>query len=145
MGKRSTFMGYLRARGATNRTSSKSPQNGGPAIGVLPFKIKLEIADVSAASAASGVVAPAGARILSAQVVSPNGDASTVDIGVDGTADRFFNELDTNVEGGSAGSADTAPLTADTELWVGTGVTAGTGSATVLIEILMDDDGSIQD
>jgi len=113
---------------------------GNASLGVVKHYIKAVIADVSAASADTGVVLPKGGRFLSAQVIVANGDASTVDIGDGTTSDRFLNELDSNALA-TVASADIDVLTADTPLYAGTGVTAGTGSATLLVEMLMDDDG----
>ena len=132
MGTRSTVKGYWRQCG--NSVSNTATP------GVFKHYIKAVVADVSAATADTGIVLPKGGRVLSFDVISVNGDLSTLDIGDGTTSDRFANELNSNALGVTA-SADLGVLTADTALYIGTGVSAGTGSATLLVEILMDDDG----
>ncbi len=100
--------------------------------------------NVAQASAASGVVIPAGCKLLGIQQDGGAvGAGATVDVGTSGTSDAYIAEgiVETAgyvpINGVSADVATTAP----TEVYVGVGAVAGTGTlAGVLLYMRVDDD-----
>lgn len=142
MGTRSTVRGYWRQCG--NSISN----NATP--GVVPHYIPVTFDGAAANTTATGVYLPKGAIVLGAMIISNHTGGSTpaFDVGIAGTADGYINgavstttqELDF---AGLDSLGDGVALTADTELTAGddgTG-TAGTGNITVLMKVVMQDDG----
>ena len=141
MGRRSTIAGYWRARGATSASSSRLT---GPTPGVVAFNVKVEFDATQASTTGTGVYLPAGARVMSA---TSTGEASagTVDVGTAADVDGFAAAIDADgVERQNTGALLGAALAADVEVTAGDN-TGGGGTATVYLEVVMDDDGSIQD
>ena len=140
MGVRSTIAGYWRARGATSASSSKLT---GPTPGVISFYVKVEFDATQANTTATGVYLPAGARIMKAASAGA-GSAGTVDVGTAADPDGFASGIAADsVASQRTGALLGAVLAADVELTAGDN-TGGGGTAVVYLEVLMDDDGSIQ-
>mgnify|MGYP001822334623 CR=1 FL=1 len=152
MGKRSTFAGYVRQRGATSASSSKLT---GPSPGVVPHFVTVDVADASVAdTTGTGVYLPAGCIVIGPAQFDGNvtgGTAPTVNLGTAADPDGYLaNQSATanaQVAYGSLGAlADGEPLAADTELTAGAGTgTPGTGGVVIRLQVLMTDDGLIND
>jgi hypothetical protein len=146
MGKRSTFTGYLRARG---NSGSKLPT---PA--VVPQVLKFTFNGALANTTGTGKFLPKGAIIQSVDIVSAHtgGTTPAVDIGVltatpdpDGIINGAVSTTTQRVQlaGAAAGVLVGAELAEDAEVSAGddgTG-TAGTGNITAFITYFMADDG----
>lgn len=155
MGKRTTFAGYIRARGAT---SSSSSSLSGPTPGVLPITQAVPVDPTAADGTATGQYLPAGAVVLGIDVVSGHtgGAAPLLNIGlndgvtpdVDGLLDGAAADADLSINVATAttpGVSFGVALTADSEITAGTGGGAvGTGTSIAYITYVMTDDGSIQ-
>jgi len=146
MGSRTTFNGYVRQRGTNSRHSSTAT----PAVGIYALP-QYSIADISAASAATGLVLPAGSKYMGCQITSTStaGTNETIDIGTSSDSDAFQNEVPTDTvnvglggAGGTAGTNFNTTLTADTEIYVGVGAVSGTGACVIVFFYRMEDDGS---
>lgn len=156
MGKRSTFTGYLRQRGATSSSSSRLTE--APSIAVVPavlhFQIPLDFG--LAAGNLSGKWLPQGARVLRAEVViSGIAGATTpaLDIGLEFAALGDDNAL---VDTMTITASNTAQMGAFDGVWLGevltedveitytdnSGVQATAGTADIFLTYTFDDDGS---
>lgn len=152
MGKRSTFNGYLRCRGA-------SDARGGiqPSIGVLTAASKkIAVADASQADANVGFILPAGAIVTRISLISgvTGGVSPTVNLGLDflgtetddpdGLAANFSVSASGVVDVASGGALFATPLAEDANVTLGAGTgTAGTGGVDLIIEYSFDDDGVV--
>lgn len=88
--------------------------------------------DPTAASAPTGKLLPAGARVVQIQPLggATGGTNPTVDIGISGSGAAFHNELDADTPGAPilpGGASANTVLAADTEVWAGVGASAATG------------------
>jgi len=142
MGTRSTVKGYWRQAG--NSISN----NATP--GVVPHYVPVTFDGAAANTTATGVYLPKGAIVIGAMIISDHtgGTSPAFDVGITGTADGYIDGSvsTTTAQLGFSGLGSLATgvaLTADTEITAGddgTG-TAGSGNITVLIEVVMQDDG----
>ena len=84
MGKRSTLVGYWRARGGTEASGSRIP---GPAVGVVPVVLAMAGLDATLAGAGllTGKFLPIGAIVLSVAVKGngTGGTAPLLDVGLE--------------------------------------------------------------
>lgn len=145
MGKRSTITGYWRQAG--NSVSTATTPAAVPSVVRISF-------DPTAASAATGVVLPKGARVIGIDTDggATGGATPTIDIGTAGTSDAFVAEGDADgaasltVGAATTGASFGTVLTADTEVYAGVGASAAAGGTVVAyITWLMDDDGTRND
>ena len=148
MGKKSTFTGYLRARG----NSSNSTRTG-PTPAVLRMTLAVTIDPAATVGTATGKFLPAGAVILHATIMSAHagGTAPLTDVGLTGDTDSIIDgavatsdlEFDV-VTGATSGVAFGVATTADLEVVAGTGGgTPGTGTAVIYITYSVTDDGAL--
>ena len=148
MGKRSTFTGYLRARGNSNNSTRT-----GPTPAVLDVTLAVTIDPAAADGTATGKYLPVGAIVKGITVVSAHvgGTAPLTNIGVTGTVDAFVNGavatsnlsflIDT---GATVGSLFGVAMVSDLEVVAGTGGGAvGAGTAVAYITYTVTDDGSL--
>lgn len=145
MGKRSTITGYWRQGG--NAGSVVTTPAAVPSVVRFSF-------DPTAASAATGVVLPAGSRVIGIDTDggATGGAAPTIDIGTLAASDAFVAEGDADgaasltIGAATAGASFGAVLTADTEVYAGVGASAAAGGTVVcLMTWIMDDDGKRND
>ena len=159
MGKRTTFAGYIRARGAT---SSSSSSLSGPTPGVVPITLAVPVDAAAADGSSTGYYVPAGAVINDIAIVSGHtgGTAPLLNIGlddgttpdVDGLLDGVVADANVNAHvaavtpaTGALGVSFGVALTVDSEITAGKGGgTPGTGASIAYITYVMTDDGSIQ-
>lgn len=154
MGKRSTFAGYLRARGATSASSKLT----GPSAAVIPMTLAVPVSPVAAdGTAIAGKYLPKGAIVLNITVVSGHTGGTTplLNIGlvtpldVDGLLDGAAADADLFITPATAttpGVSFNVALTQDSQISAGTGGgTPGTGTSTAYIEYVMQDDGKFND
>lgn len=154
MGKRSTFHGYLRQRGAPNPASSSSA----PSVGVIPSVLR--IAGVSALLASAGILTgkflPKGAIPLSVDIVGEGtgGTDPLLDVGLELGTPQDAGLVDGAVVDGNSrvvlGSATAGALlgtvlteTAEVTVSDGGGTNATGGTFDLLITYTFDDDGVI--
>lgn len=151
MGRRSTFMGRLRSAGRSTAKSLATPA-------VCPVALAITFDGAAANTTGTGKYLPAGAVILSVDVVSAHtgGTTPAYDIGL-ATAtpdpDGIVNGGTTTASGpivigdATAGAFVGAELTEEAEITAGddgTG-TAGTGNVTAYIHYTFTDDGVVND
>ena len=155
MGKRTTFAGYVRARGGTSANTSKLT---GPTPGVMATTLAVPVDPTAADGTSTGYYLPAGAVVLGIDVVSGHtgGTAPLLNIGlddgvtpdVDGLLDGAAADADLSINVATAttpGASFGVALTADSEITAGTGGgTPGTGTSIAYITVTFNDDGSIQ-
>ena len=140
MGKRSTITGYWRQRGtqdAGRAVSSGAPQ-------VVTSMIKVTFDATQASTVSTGLWLPEGARVIRAYSTGEGG-AGTVDVGnlttsdvdafASGIAASTVAEQITGAELGIPVAVGGAEISAGDN-------TGGTGTATIYLECVFDDDGS---
>jgi len=148
MGKRSTFTGYLRARGNSSNTGRT-----GPTPAVLDMTVAVTIDPAATDGTATGKYLPVGAIVRGITIVSAHtgGTAPLTNIGVTGTVDALVNGavatsnlsflIDT---GATVGALFGVAMVSDLEIVAGTGGgTAGTGTAVAYITYTVTDDGTL--
>lgn len=158
MGKRTTFAGYVRARGATATSSGKLT---GPSPGVMKITQAVPVDPTAADGTGTGRYLPAGAVILAIDIVSGHtgGTAPTLNIGIDdgvtpdtdalivaavATTDYALNFTSATFPGATFAAG--AALATDVEVTAGTaGGTPGTGTSIAYITYTFNDDGVIND
>ena len=148
MGKKSTFTGYLRARG----NSSNSTRTG-PTPAVVPVVLAVTIDPAATVGTATGKYLPSGSIIISATIVSAHtgGTAPLTDVGLIGDTDSIVNgavatsNLTFDIAtGATSGVQFGVATTADLEVVGGTGGgTPGTGTAVIYITYTVTDDGAL--
>ena len=148
MGKRSTFTGYLRARG--NSTNSSRT---GPTPAVLAMTQAVTVSPVVATGTSTGQYLPEGAIVLGIEVVSGHtgGTSPLLDIGLGADDDGLLNGAAADANLSINAATATTPgvlfgvaLTADSLITAGTGGgTPGTGTSVAYITYTVTDDGSL--
>ncbi len=136
---KSTFKGYIRELGSTNKTSSDLP---GPTPRVMTTLLKVEF-DASQASAATGLVIPSNCRVMSARSMGA-ASAGTVDVGTLADPDGFASGIAASAVADQATGALIGTLNQGEKMIYAGDNTGGAGTAVVYLEVVMDDDGSIQ-
>jgi hypothetical protein len=152
MGRRTTFTGYIRARGATNASSSRLD---GPPVGVVPIVIRILGLDATEdAGFATGVFLPIGAIVLSVATIdqaSSGGTNPILDVGLgadpDGLANGMTYDADDSATPGNLGGVLMGRATA-TVLEItygddGVGTNNTGGAIDLYITYTFDDDGSL--
>jgi len=150
MGKRSTFTGYLRARGNSANTGRT-----GPTPAPLLATLAVTVDPAATVGTATGKYLPSGAIIMRVTVVSAHtgGTAPLTDVGLTGNNDSIIDgavatsnlEFDVGT-GATTGVQVGVATTADLEVVGGTGGgTPGTGTAVVYITYTVVDDGALAD
>lgn len=154
MGKRSTFAGYIRQRGATSASSSSLT---GPSPAVVPAVLAITGLDATlGATINTGKYLPVGAIVLAVAIVGggTGGTSPLVDVGLalgtpdpDGLVDGAAVGANSNngIGDTNAGVLLGTALTEDAEITVadGGGTNATGGTLDVYITYTFDDDGSI--
>ena len=117
MGNRTTHTGYLRQRGATSSSSSRS---NGPSAGVVPSIVHFQIAADFGLDAGilSGVILPTGATVLRVDfnVLSLAGHTTpAIDIGIEGSTPDD-NALVSAFDISSSGSVNMETATSGLEM-----------------------------
>lgn len=152
MGKRSTFTGYIRQRGAT-ASSSSSLTGPTPAVSLLVTP-DITFDATQASTTGTGVYLPAGAVPTFAKVTGANSTGgagtNTVDVGLaGGNADALIAEGDADTQSAAiltSGTSLDVALTADAQITAGAGAVAATGgTVSVRVYYYMSDDGVIND
>jgi len=157
MGKKSTFTGYLRARGNSSNTSRT-----GPTPAVVPVVLGIRgLSAIVDAGTATGKYLPKGAIPLSVTVVEATtisgGTAPILDVGLELAVpddDALANGLDyeasshTNIADALAGALLGTELVADTEVTYGddgVGVNNTAGTIDIFITYTVQDAGALAD
>ena len=156
MGKRSTLVGYWRARGGTEASGSRIP---GPAVAVVPVVLAITGLDATLAGAGllTGKFLPIGAIPLRVDINGggTGGTTPLLDVGLelgtpddDGLVDGVAVDGDTSNalgDGATAGVLLGTILTEQAEVTIsdGGGTNATGGTFDLFITYTFDDDGSL--
>ena len=157
MGKRSTVVGYWRARGGTEASGSRIP---GPVAAVVPVVLAIRALDATAdAGTLTGKFLPIGAIVLNVSVKESvtiaGGTSPILDIGLElgtpddnGLADGLDYEASSNTQIGDtlAGVLLGTALTEQAEVTYGddgVGTNNTSGEIDIFLTYTFDDDGSL--